>query len=1267
MNKIYKYKISLLCMILIFFSLSCDETEPSAPNNPDLNYTLTIETEVKHCSIVGCIEDADGNSVPDEAYNANVISPASPDLTSWYHLLFRIQLRDIDGAPVSGATLTITEEGGESAIVSSKVETFTETTNDDGIIEGYWKDNGEYGDFTITVSYEDEFENSISKNYSITIHQVSNVVESIYANAAEDMLTILTNDIYTDTIYARVKNATNSFLENVDVTFEIIDGSGGLSSTIATTSKPEDDSPSAFAYVLYSTDPGVDNDTITIRTSTSNDEGTIQDNVTILLSSEVFPAEFDVDILLADIKPDTLVINTEDAIEDSTYQIQIDAIVKENNGQAVENVPINFENLNSTVGILIDNYLESDSTGTATALINIYEDEVSTKDSILIRSYISHPEVLDSTLHELVSTIYVYSDEYLRLEAAEEIIVWAETEEIINNNNSITYQATLFAEVLNRYGATMPNMSILFDKTSGPGGFNGGAEAVTDSTGNAAQVVYELAPHHLSDYQQGDVVTVEFDISLIGVDDLSDSQTISYQLYGSSDPELDVTEFHYYPDSDIMVHDLYTETPISVVAKNYAGVGISDVRVQFSLQETNDRNSNGMLSEGTVYTCCSSSDTEGTDGGGGDDSGGEETGGADGGDVGTDGGGDDNQGGQSGIATVTYTNVEGGSDIVYATVYNPVDNSIIATDSLLIVTSDTCPGCVEELQVLSSSYELPTDNDLEQTEIYAFYTDSLGNSPEINSFINFKPWQQDESGDWVNVGSVSPENAIFVSGTAGELDDIFPNSPEDSAIVYANATFNMENASGLVKVVGSYLELTDTLGIQINSTGASFVEIIPPFPSQIAVQGSPDQESTILTAEIRDGNGNLVSDSYITRFTLGTSAMLAGVHFNGEEGVSDTYTYSSNGAASITLNSGQTPVSVGVTVKVYEMAEIASVDDLDALDVITEAQAVPVTIASGPPTSGIIGYSFLEAINIGGGLTELPVSIMLWDTWANPVADSISVYFTLDPPNAASIIAEAKTGNIKPNGTPDDTWPGIAWTTIQYNASQLFNFPEILATTTGNICSDNVSSYQDCIDAGETWLTEVPLQFSSLDNIVSYQNVCVDCGLTLVPLTDTQYDFQCNTQPPFQVDVRAQLLDFYGVPVEGAIVELLIFGSQGAPTIEAYEYLCYWDTNGNGQYDQGEEQTDEDGNPLDEDACDLSPMLTWGQAFFPEPPSTQVFTDEFGLKYWKITFSENECIQTGADPDQYTCSTPSIQANLVNPNGALSEELNITINSTCFE
>ncbi len=626
------------------------------------------------------------------------------------------------------------------------------------------------------------------------------------------------------------------------------------------------------------------------------------------------------------------------------------------------------------------------------------------------------------------------------------------------------------------------------------------------------------------------------------------------------------------------------------------------------------------------------------------------------------------------MASVVYTNIEGGIDLLTAYILDPYTSDIITDedgieiglDEITILTNDACPNCIEELQVKSSTYELPSeDSQSEQTNIYAFYTDSLGNNPELNSFINFKPWQQDEAGDWINTGSISPENAFFESGTVADLDNnIFPNSPSDSSIVFAEASFNMENSSGLVKIVGTYLELTDTLGIQINSTGASFVEIIPPFPSQIAVQGSPDIESTILTAEIRDGNGNLVSDSYITRFTLGTSAVLAGVHFNGEENTTDTFNYSSNGSASVTLNSGNTPVSVGLTVSVYDYAEINSVDEIDEATLITSAQAVPVTIASGPPTSGIIGYSFLEAINIGGGLTEMPVSIVLWDTWANPVADSISVYFTLNPPDAATINAEAKTANIKPNGTQDDSWPGVAWTTIIYNASQLFNFPEIIATTTGNICSDNESPYDLCVEDGNgtTWLEDVTLTYSSLDNIVSYQNVCVDCGLTLVSLSDTQHDFECSPGT-FEVDVRAQLLDFYGVPVEGAVVELLLLGTQGGPSIEAIEYLCFMDMNGNGSYDDG---TDID-LELNEEECGEVNNAIWGQSFFPEPPSTTVLTDQFGLKYWRITFSSNECVQTGANPTQYTCSTPSIQANLVNPNGALSEELNITINSTCFE
>ena len=189
----------------------------------------------------------------------------------------------------------------------------------------------------------------------------------------------------------------------------------------------------------------------------------------------------------------------------------------------------------------------------------------------------------------------------------------------------------------------------------------------------------------------------------------------------------------------------------------------------------------------------------------------------------------------------------------------------------------------------------------------------------------------------------------------------------------------------------------------------------------------------------------------------------------------------------MTLNSGISPGSISILVRVYDMqeTEISLVTELDDDEVVAEAQGTPVTVSTGPPTSGVIGYSFLEAINIGGGLTEMPVSIMLWDSWSNPVADCTSVYFTLNPATSGSIVAEAKTGNIKPNAGEDEAWPGVAWTTIQYNASQLFEFPEIMATTTGHVCLD---------DNGD--IAMIDLDGDGLEDVVVDPDTCEEQGFT---------------------------------------------------------------------------------------------------------------------------------------------------------------------------
>ena len=119
----------------------------------------------------------------------------------------------------------------------------------------------------------------------------------------------------------------------------------------------------------------------------------------------------------------------------------------------------------------------------------------------------------------------------------------------------------------------------------------------------------------------------------------------------------------------------------------------------------------------------------------------------------------------------------------------------------------------------------------------------------------------DNDGEWLEAGSLNPENGLFVSAQAGELDDpIFSSFPDDTTIVYAKTTFNAETASGLVKVVGLYEGLTDTLGVQISSSYAHSVSITPPFPSVISVQGSPTDESTVLEAVITDAFGNNVTE-----------------------------------------------------------------------------------------------------------------------------------------------------------------------------------------------------------------------------------------------------------------------------------------------------------------------------------------------------------------------------------------------------------------------
>ena len=1316
------FGISFISIFIILFSLSCDETEPTALTTPNIDYFLTINSQVRNCGSVPCIDD-----VNNEAYGVGVSCSSECED---YHLYLQIKLLDSDNNPVENAVLVVEEcptsdEGTNCTgeITSANFVSFAgnNTTNNQGIVEGYWKDENETGDFIITATYEDEYSNSAEVSYPIYIRPMGELVNLLSVS---------------------------------------IDAQDGV------------------------------------------------------------------------IEDDIYFIDDETESDSTNYAINIDATVI-GEGIAIQNAPVNFSLLNdSAPGFLDDSNGLTDENGKCSATINILDNAVSTKDSLVILVSVLDTEI-DSIMAQDTSKVLIYTNSYYKLEQTDELLV-----QIQNPFDDATnsYETKFSVKVISKTGARMPGVGVNFNATtSGVGSFDTN-EAVTDTTngslGDPAIVYFSVNPDEVE--TEDDIVEVDFEISIADNNLLPeshplylvDTHKVTYSMSGNTDPEQDVSQFNFNPNISSSPHQIGLQTTFSVIALDEFGAPVQDATVYFSL-DNGSGNSNGWISHYTVQTCCenNSDDNEETE-----SDGGAETDGGIG-----DGGGDDSDTNNSsdnnepGIATVTYQNISGGSEILYASVRDPLNfTNIIAQDEILINTMNACPDC-EETLTLKASYLTLSENQ-ESTNIYAFYVDSTGTPPSTGEFLAFsalKPkycsegecsgeensenecldcgGQWDEGSDEkIHVGGLSDENAIFIDGLVSEMpSNIFPSfdyclgysgennsdacfdcggvfdeitysCSRDSSLVYATTKFSMGNTMGLVSIEAEYGDFTgdeaESIEILLTNTEATSIDFLDNEITKIYVQGGGQNTSAEIEISIKDGNGNIVNNCYTTKFDLGFDAILKGVTFNGESSAPQ-YVESEDGFPSVVIQSGQSPANVSITATLYDGCNLDTSNTDDLVEIASD-WTDQIVVSSGAPSFGLIGYTFFEAENISGGITQMPVSLMLWDTWGNEVPDDIGIYFSLDPPDLAYIISNAYTNNLSP--TTQDSTQGVAWTTVQYNAAQLFQFPAINASVTGNACFDQASNltndpYDECIELGNDWVTNIPLTFSSTDNTVAYQNVCVECTLSLVALDDIQHDYECNNADN-KIRFRAQLLDSYGVPVEGARLQLQTLGSQGNPFIEAQvlqntvfgcfndqlggtseEYdegtdiligeepdytlgqckadeikSCFFDMNGNDQYDSS--PNEEPIVELTEDECVNTPAMgcysdngdvdgeldnndsiissidneedcndwglwgslenyKWGITEESEnewgvtqteitledemwiadvAPYTDVTTNEYGYKYFRVDFSEQECIQTTfGPPDAYTCSTPGVSVLLLDPNSVVSDEININLNKTC--
>ena len=132
-----------------------------------------------------------------------------------------------------------------------------------------------------------------------------------------------------------------------------------------------------------------------------------------------------------------------------------------------------------------------------------------------------------------------------------------------------------------------------------------------------------------------------------------------------------------------------------------------------------------------------------------------------------------------------------------------------------------------------------------------------------------------------------------------------------------------------------------------------------------------------------------------------------------------------------------------------------------------------------PAGYGQVVVNWSEADSTGGGIYSIPVTATFWDEWNNPMADSTSVYWYINPEHIASIDSESKIGNCG-NGEP-----GQACTNAYYTSGEIFSTGQICAKVSGQVGGDVIAcsggarcedfSEFDCFsnqDLGCTWNEE---------------------------------------------------------------------------------------------------------------------------------------------------------------------------------------------------
>ena len=857
------------------------------------------------------------------------------------------------------------------------------------------------------------------------------------------------------------------------------------------------------------------------------------------------------------------------------------ATVRDINGSGIAGIPVRFSNSDIYGTFTTNNVISGDDGTSQTTLQNIVVPASNQIYDMTLTADILDPNDSNQILKTASQNFQIGYQSALNISQVD-IQGGLDVALIQNfttvNNVSVQYSDTIKVNVVDSNGAPVENVPIQFSLLPNSDGDIVGMissqQEWSDSDGSA-MIAFELTPGDLVTYAGQTINPV---INIYINDDLQETTNNQWtiNIEGYPNIEYDVHEFNFYsnllPDSTPSISMAAGDTLIlPFIAKDASGIAIEGVPVQFQIYDSEVvGRAYGLLADALTYTCCTDTSAVYAD---------------------VDANGVATPEENIGIAFTNYYNIiteASTRDKVRAFITDPITNEILFQDEVTITVELPSDQTEASLQLTSEYYQLPAnDNSIFTSTITASVIDSLENPVPENTLVQFQSLTLDDNGDLVSIGSIEENKFTDSQGTATSI-------------------FNMESDAGLAVIIGTapQYNLADTIYVNLTSTQASSIELTPPFPFEIMVQGGGGVEATGLEVRVKDATENLVTSPFIVRYQILPTAP-QGVYLN----ASDENNYlecieATNGVATATLNSGTQPGSVPVKIELFNTVDgqeltddfcqslvYGDPDDPNNGTGLAALEAVPVTVVTGPPEFGQINYSYVDITPIGGGTYNVPLSVNLWDFYSNPVADSTNVYiwiegiaapwdgenvtyefgdtvkwggtdalgnvievdsllyiYNLDNaddfygnigpgdnpivfgnpmwrqvPQPGSIIGEAQIGMEAPDG---NSYPGLAWSSVNYGTSNMFDNTVIKALTYKANGEKLIIDGRDSHN-GEGLVLPFQPGVLALGSDVQFWNYSVFGDPGINDLDDT-----------VAVNISASLTDYYQYPVDNGRVVL---------------------------------------------------------------------------------------------------------------------------------